>query len=251
MYALTREVSPTITECALTFHQRQPIDLDLARAQHRVYGDCLRRHGFTVLVAPPAPDLPDAVFVEDAAVVVEELAVLTAPALPARRAEVPSMAEALAPYRTLARIVGDATLEGGDVLRLGRTLFVGRTQRTNQEGIDQLATLLRPHGYAVVAVEVKGCLHLKSACSAIGPQTILANRSWFDPRPFADYQIVEIAGDEPGAANALLLGETVILPTSFPRTRALLEERGFTVESLDVSELQKAEAALTCCSVLF
>jgi len=251
MYALTREVSPTITKCALTYHQRQPIDPDRARAQHQAYGDCLRRHGFTVLAAPPAPDLPDAVFVEDAAVVVEELAILTAPVLPARRAEVPSMAEALAPYRTLARIEGSATLEGGDVLRVGRTLFVGRTQRTNQEGIDQLAALLRPHDYSVVAVDVKGCLHLKSACSAIGPDTILANRSWFDPLPFAAYQIIEVADDEPGAANALLLGGTVVLPASFPRTRALLEERGFTVENLDVSELQKAEAALTCCSVLF
>jgi dimethylargininase len=161
------------------------------------------------------------------------------------------VATALAEFRPLHHLEGTASLEGGDVLRLGRTLYVGRSERTNDEGITQIAAALAPHGYAVVPVEMHGCLHLKSAVTAVGNSTVLANPEWLDPATFAQYEVIAIAPEEPGAANAVLIGEAVILPASFPRTRTLLEARGIRVHTVDVSELQKAEGAVTCCSILF
>lgn len=249
--AITRPVSPTITDCDLAFHARQPIDPARAARQHDTYCDLLRSLGAQVVVLPAAPELPDAVFVEDTAVVVDELAVITTPRMPARQREVPSVAEALAAYRPLHHLEGTATLEGGDVLRIGRAIYVGRSERTNDEGIAQVTAVLTPHGYTVAPVEMQGCLHLKSAVTAVGNHTVLVNPHWLDLAPFARYEVVPIAPEEQGAANAVLIGDAVLLPASFPRTRALLEARGIRVHVVDVSELQKAEGAVTCCSILF
>lgn len=248
--AITRAVGPRLAECALSFRVREAIDLQLAAQQHAAYEATLRRHGLQVLALAPEPDLPDAVFVEDAAVVVNELAVIARPRLESRGREVPSIAAALAPYRQLARIEAGGYLEGGDVLRIGRTLYVGRSQRTNAEGIAQLTALLEPLEYRVVPVEVSGCLHLKTAVTAVTPHTLLVNRAWVDTAPFAGYKIIDVPAAEPDAANTLPLGGAVLLPASLPETRALLEARGLTVETIDVSELQKAEAGVTCCSIL-
>lgn len=249
--ALTRAVSPRITECVVSFQQREVIDVALAREQHARYEQYLREQGVRVISLPAEADLPDSVFVEDTAVVVDEIAVLARPPLESRRREVASIAAALAPYRPQMALSRTATLEGGDVLRIGRTLYVGRSTRTNAEGIRQLAEALRPFAYDVRAVTVGGCLHLKSAVTYIGDNTVLANTAWVDLATFDDYEVIAVAPTEPHAANALLLGGEVLLPASFPRTCAQLEERGFRVQSIDVSELQKAEAGLTCCSILF
>lgn len=249
--ALTRAVSPTLDQCALTFHDRQPIDVALAMRQHQAYEECLRRLGVRVVALSAEPELPDAVFVEDTAVVVDEVAVMTAPALESRRREVPSMAAALEAYRPLRFLTGTAALEGGDVMRIGKTLFVGATRRTNHDGIAQLAAALEPYGYRVRAIEVTGCLHLKSACTYIGRDTVLANRAWADLTPLDSYDLIDVPASEPAAANAVLAGDDLLMPSSFPRTAALLRERGFRVHTVDVSELQKAEAAVTCCSILF
>lgn len=248
--ALTRAVSPSIAGCALTFMDRQPIDVDLAIRQHAAYEDCLRSLGLPVISLPAEAGLPDAVFVEDTAVVLDEAAVMAAPGLPSRRPEVRSVAEALRPHRRLHFMTGTANLEGGDVLRLGRTLYAGLSARTNREGVEQLAGFVEPYGYRVQPVQFEGCLHLKSACTPIGRNTVLANRFWVDTRQLIGVDVVDVAPSEPGAGNALLVEETVVLPRSFPRTAALLEERGFTVRTVDVSELQKAEAGVTCCSIL-
>lgn len=249
--ALTRAVSPSFAECELLFLQREPIDVSMAVQQHQAYERRLRHLGVRVLSLPAEPELPDAVFVEDPAVVVDEVAVLTAPGPLLRRREVASIAVALSPYRSLRYIAGNgASLEGGDVLRIGRTLYVGSSRRTNAEGRSQLAAALQPFGYEVVTVPVTGCLHLKSACTYIGQGTLLINRQWLDLEPLLAYDAVAVAPEEPGAANALLIGETVLLPESYPRTRELLARRGFQVESVDNSEFQKAEGALTCCCIL-
>ena len=248
--ALTRAVSPRIAECVVTYHQREAIDAALATAQHARYEQYLRERGLRVISLPAEADLPDSVFVEDTAVVVDEIAVLARPRLEPRRREVPSVAAALAPHRPLVELSGDATLEGGDVLSIGRTLYVGLSTRTNAEGIAQLAAALRSFGYDVRIVTVGDCLHLKSAVTYLGDNTLLANAAWADLTAFAGYAVIEVAPEEPGAANALLLDGEVLLPASFPRTRALIEERGFRVHGIDVSELQKAEAGVTCCSIL-
>jgi dimethylargininase len=251
LMALTRIVSPSINACELTFQDQQPIDVTKATQQHRAYEDCLRSLGAQVVRLPPEPDLPDAVFVEDAAIVVDEVAVIPLMGAASRRPETVSMAAALRAYRPLRHLEPPATLDGGDVLRVGRRLFAGLSSRTNSEGIAQLGAHLAPFGYAVRAVEFAGCLHLKSACTYVGNNTLLMNRAWADAGEFAGFDFVDVAASEPAAANALLIGDTVVMPSAFPQTIALLEARGFAVRPVDVSEFQKAEGGVTCKSVIF
>jgi dimethylargininase len=249
--AITRAVSPGIVNCELTFIARQPIDLAKARIQHRIYEQLLERCGARLISLPAEPDLPDSMFVEDPAVVLDETAVILPLGTQSRRSEAPSLAKTLSKFRTLEYVKLPGLLEGGDVLRMGRKLFVGRSKRSNAEGIQQFAAIVSRCGYEVQVVSVTGCLHLKSAVTSLGRNTLLANRAWFDTAPFAGYEWIDVAPNEPHAANALAVGETIIFPTSFPRTRARLEGCGFHVVPIDISELQKAESGLTCSSLLF
>ena len=249
--AITRAVSPAILNCELTFMQRQPIDLSKAREQHRAYEQLLEKKGARLISLPAEPALPDSMFVEDPAIVLDGLAVILPLGTKSRQPEAESLAKALAPFRKLAYIAAPGSIEGGDVLRINRTLYVGLTTRTNSEGIRQLGEILAPNNYKVVGVTVTGCLHLKSAVTYLGRNTLLANRPWFDATPFAGYDWIDVAPEEPHAANALALADTVIFPASFPRTRAKIEAAGFHVTPIDISELQKAESGLTCSSLLF
>jgi dimethylargininase len=249
--AITRAVSPAIVHCELSFIDRKPIDLARAQHQHRAYEHLLEKLGARLISLPAEPALPDSMFVEDPAIVLDELAVILPLGTESRRPEAASLAQALAKFRKLESISLPGTLEGGDVLRIGRKLYVGLTRRSNVEGIRQLAAILKPHGYEVIAVPVTGCLHLKSAVTYLNRNTLLANRAWFDTAPLAEYEWIDVDPAEPHAANALALAGTVIFPASFPRTRARLEARGFHVTPLDIAELQKAESGLTCSSLLF
>jgi len=249
--AITRAVSPAIVHCELSFISRQPISLEVARAQHHAYEQLLEKLGAHVISLPAEPALPDSMFVEDPAIVLDELAIILPLGTESRRPEAASLAAALGKFRPLAHVQLPGMLEGGDVLRIDRTLYVGLTKRSNPEGIRQLAEILAPHKYQVVPVHVSGCLHLKSAVTFLGRQTLLANRDWFDPTPLSAFQYIDVDPSEPHAANALALGQTVIFPASFPRTRARIESAGFHVTPLDISELQKAESGLTCSSLIF
>jgi dimethylargininase len=248
--ALTREVSPRIAEAALTFVTRQPIDVARAREQHRAYEAALVSLGATIERLPPLPDAPDGVFVEDAAVVLEEVAVITRPGAASRRPEIDSVAAALAAHRRVLRIEPPGTLDGGDVLLAGETLFVGRSRRTNGAGIEQLRALTASLGYRVEPVPVRGCLHLKSAAALIAPGMLLVNPAWIDSTPFQGMRLVEVDAAEPHGANALLLSGTVLYPAAHPLTRAKLETQGIRVQIVDLSELAKAEGAVTCCSLI-
>jgi dimethylargininase len=249
--AITRAVSPAIVHCELSFIVRKPIELAKAREQHRAYEKLLEQLGARVISLPAEPGLPDSMFVEDPAIVLDELAVILPLGTASRRPEAAALAPALAKFRTLEYLALPGTLEGGDVLRIGRKLFVGLSKRSNAEGIRQLAAILPPHHYEVIAVPVTGCLHLKSAVTHLGRNTLLANCAWFDTAPLAGHEWIDVDPAEPHAANALALGETIIFPASFPRTRARIEAHGFQVAALDISELQKAESGLTCSSLLF
>jgi dimethylargininase len=251
LIAITREVSPSINNCELSFHARQPIDVTKAVAQHQAYRDCLAEFGVHIISLFAEPELPDAVFVEDPAVVVDEVAVISNMGAASRRPEARSLADAISRYRPIEFLVEPATLDGGDVMRIGRLMFVGLSQRTNRDGIGKLGDILRPYGYEVRPVEVRGCLHLKSACSYIGNDTVLVNRSLIDAEPLREFELIDVPDEEPAAANALLVKDVVIVAASFPRTRALLEQRGFRVRTIDLSELQKAEAGVTCTSLIF
>ena len=195
--------------------------------------------------------MPDAVFVEDPLVVVDEVAIVPRMGSPRRRAESESLAEAIAEFRPVRRLLHPATLEGEDVMRIGRDVFVGLSSRTDTAGIQQLTRELEPFGYRVRPVEVRGCLHLKSACCSMGDGRILANRAWLDTTPLRDYRLLDVAADEPGAANILRIADTVLMPASFPRTQQIVRAEGLNVLAVDISELMKAEAAITCSSVIF
>jgi dimethylargininase len=250
LVAITRIPSPALARCELTHLPRQSIDVTLAIAQHREYESCLAALGCEVVHLADAPDLPDAVFVEDAAVVLDEAALVTMPGAASRRGELPAVAEALARFRLVERTELPATIEGGDVLRVGRSVFVGRSPRTNEAGVARLRAVAEPLGYAVVPVEVTGCLHLKSAVTALDDGRLLANTGWIDMRPFAAFDVVEVAREEPGAANVLRIDEVLVADPGCPRTLERIAARGYAPRLVDVSEFRKAEAALTCKSLL-
>jgi dimethylargininase len=250
--AITRKVSSALANCELSFIDRQPIDLEKARAQHRNYEGLLGKLGARVISLPEEPELPDSMFVEDPAVVLDEVAVICSLGTESRRKEVLTVAGALEKYRKLAHIKLPGTLEGGDVLRVGKKVFVGITARSNSEGIRQFAVILDHYGYDVTAVRVNGCLHLKSAVTSLGGDRLLANRAWFDwSRMSSGFEWVDVDPSEPHGGNALVVGSSVVMPASFPKTCAVVELRGFPVTPLDISELQKAEAGLTCSSLVF
>jgi dimethylargininase len=249
--ALMRGVPPTLDRCELTYRVWEPFDLDRARAQHAAYAALLRSLGLEVVELPTDAAFPDCCFVEDTAVVLDEVALLAMPTPPSRRGEIAVVEEALARFRPLERTPFPATLEGGDVLRIGRRLFVGRSPRTNEAGIARLASVAEPLGYRVLPVTVTGCLHLKSAVTALDDERVLANPAWIDTGPFAGLGVVRVAPEEPAAANVLRVGGLVVAHIGFPRTLDRLAELGYAVRPLDISEFLKAEAALTCKSLLF
>jgi dimethylargininase len=251
LIALTRSVSPNLGSCELTHLPRLQIDVAVAGEQHRRYEECLAGLGCDVRQLPPAPELPDAVFVEDTAVVLPELAVIARSGAISRRPETATVAESLRQFRTLHFIEPPATLDGGDVLCLGQDLFVGLSNRTGVGGIDQLRSIVAPHGYRVTPVELTGCLHLKSAVTPVGKGTLLVNPARVNPASFSGWTTVLVDPSEPFAANALLVKETVVYPAACAKTLARLQNRGIRVAVVDVSELAKAEGGVTCCSILF
>lgn len=262
LIAVTRPVSSSFAQCELTHLARQPIDLAAAERQHDEYERALEAAGCALHRLRPEHGLPDAVFVEDVAVVLDEAAIITRPGAESRRPEVRSVEAALARWRPLAPIQAPGTLDGGDVLRVGRRIFVGQSSRTNQAGFEQLRAAAEPLGYAVERVPVKGCLHLKSAVTAVGDHALLLNPAWiareiFEGRAAAGdgaggsaFDLIEVDPTEPGAANALLVGGHVIYPSAFPQTAGRLRAAGIEPRFVDISEIAKAEGAVTCCSLI-
>ena len=252
MIAITRTPSRSLASCELSFVPRAAIDVDLAIAQHRHYERALETLGCRVIALPALEEQPDAVFVEDVALVLDEIAVMTRPGAESRRAEGASIATVLADFRPLLRIEAPGTLDGGDVLRIGRAIFVGQSARSNAAGIAQLRELLAPHGYTVQGVATRDCLHLKSAVTQVAADTLLIQPAWVDAGIFASHRLIEVDPGEEHAANALRIGESAVIhPDCFPRTQQHLRDAGINVIGVDVSELQKAEGAVTCCSLVF
>ena len=248
--ALTRKVSSAMARCELTHQERAAIDVALAREQHEAYERTLRSLGRRIESLLEEPELPDSVFVEDTAVVLDEVAVITRPGAPSRRPETASIAAVLGIHRALVRIESPGTLDGGDVLRIGRTLYVGASSRSNASGIEQLRELLRPFGWRVQSVVLRGCLHLKSAVTQVTDDHLLINSRYLERRQFPHLRFIEVDESEPAGANALLLGEDVVYPASHPHTAEALRRHGIRVHTLDMSEMEKAEGGVTCCSLL-
>jgi dimethylargininase len=251
LFAITRKVSPAIIRCELTHLQRQSIELPTAIAQHAAYEQALCELGVQVLSLPAEPDLPDSVFVEDAALVLDEIAILTRPGADSRKPEVESIARALHPYRQMVSIQPPGSLDGGDIMQAGKMIYVGISTRSNKAAIQQMQVHLKYFGYKVRGVKVTGCLHLKSAVTQAAEDCLLINPAWVDPVQFDAFRLIEIDPGEAYAANALRIGDTVLYQPGFPHTGRKLEAAGLQLKWVDASELGKAEGALTCCSLVF
>jgi len=248
---LVRSVSDAYANC-LRSDTTRAIDVVAARLQHEGYVAALRDLGIAVQLVPSAPSLPDACFIEDTAVVLAEVAIVTRPGAESRREEVLAVGEALAPHRSVHVMEGPATLDGGDVLRAGDHVFVGLSTRTNAEGAAMLGRIAGAEGLALVTLEVRGGLHLKSACTLANATTVV-----FDPavigvdevRSFERAGLTCIEAEEPAGANVLALGGTVLVSAAAPRTAALLSAKCGAVRILDVGEMHKGDGAMTCLSL--
>ena len=268
--AFTRAVPRSIDQCELTHLERTPIDYARVVEQHDAYEAALRRLGCEVRRLPDAHDLPDSVFVEDTAVVFNDVAVIARPGAASRRGEVDSMTEALRSFRRLAFIQSPGTLDGGDVLVTPGRVFVGISGRTNADGARQLATHIAPLGFETIPVPVTGCLHLKSAVTMLpdlrregvdlrpdredlrpkGRSYLTINSNWVGSSVFREYELIEIDSSEPMAANVLAIGDRVICAEEHPKTRRRLEAHGFVTLAVPAGELARAEGGVTCGSVL-
>ena len=248
--AITRDISPRFNECELTHIDRSPIDLNIARTQHHEYVQTLKELGCAVLELPAEADLPDSVFVEDTAFILSDVAVITRPGADSRKPETESIARALKPYRELVYITEPATVDGGDVLVLDNDIYVGMSTRSNQDAVNQINNLLRKYGYRAQSVEMYDCLHLKTAVTRVDAKTLLINRRWVDVENFEGFDLIDVDLSEPFAANCLRVNGEIIFPAAFPKTRGRLESKGYTVKTVQVNELAKAEGAVTCCSLI-
>ncbi len=248
--AITRIPAEAIAKCELTYIERVPIDYTKALEQHQAYCAGLEACGVEVIRMPPDEAMPDSVFVEDTAIILDEVAIITPMGIASRRAEPLRNEAAIARYRPLVHITLPATIEGGDVMRLGKAIFVSLSTRTNAAGIEALRTLAAPYGYTVTEVTLHDCLHLKSACTALDDQTILLNPAWVDTAAFDDYELVEIAADEPNAGNVVRANGHILVSSQYPHTNTIIERRGYKVCAVDASEFTKAEAAMTCMSLI-
>ena len=252
--AFTRAVSPKLAECELTHLERVPIDAAKAVAQHDAYEDALRRSGFEVIRLPDLPDHPDGTFVEDTALLLDGHAVILRPGAASRAAETESSEEGLAGHFELHRLA-EGYVDGGDVLRIGRTLYVGLSTRSDAAGVAALREVVRGFGFHVVQARSDACLHLKSAVTLAGSDgsgtpVLLYNPACIDPSQFSGVEPLAVDLTEEHAANVVRAGNHVIIPVGNPVTSERLRERGFQLIEIDVSELQKAEAGVTCMSLI-
>jgi len=237
--------------CERTYVEEEPIDGALALAQHRGYEDALRRCGAHVIRLPGSSRLPDCVFIEDTAIVVDETAVMMSMGAQSRRGEVSEVEDALRAFRPIAHVAFPATIDGGDVVRSGRELFAGLSRRTNPAGVDALRAVLAPFGYSVTGVPVLHCLHLKSACSALPDGRMLVNQNLIDASPLRRHGLIQVPPAEQLAADVLVIGERIIVSDAFPETIDLLASLGSEILPVSVSEFAKAEGGVTCLSLVF
>lgn len=251
LLAITHVPSPLLERGERTFVDDAPVDYPLALRQHAAYCDALRSCDAEVITLDANRDLPDSVFVEDTAIVLDEIAVMMSMGAESRRAEPAAIEAALRRYRPIDRVRLPATIDGGDVVRASRALYVGASPRTNAAGIDALREAVRAYGYTVIGVPVRKCLHLKTACSALPDGSLLVNREWIDVGPLSPTQLLDVPAEEPWAGDVLVIGERIISSDAFPETARVLERRGFGVVPVAVSEFAKVEGGVTCLSLVF
>jgi dimethylargininase len=250
MLAITHMPSPQMQQCQRTFVAQTTIDYETAVQQHAAYCQLLQKCGANVSTLNVNCEFPDCAFIEDTAIVFDEVAVLASMGTASRRAEPTGIEPELSRYREICRVEPPATIEGGDVLRVARTLLVGLSTRTNHAGVNALEAMVGRFGYRVVTVPVLGCLHLKTACTALPDNRLLVNPSWLDVQALRPFAVLPVPEQEPWAANVLVVGEKVMIATEHVRTAHSISKLGFNVQTVDVSEFAKAEGGITCLSLI-
>ena len=250
MIALTRRPALSLVNCEVGHVPREEIDLHLALQQHEAYCQALRQLGVAVEMLPSEEAFPDSVFIEDNAIILDELAVVTSMGTPSRQGEPALLLPVLARHRRLVTIAPPATIEGGDVLRMGKTLYVGVSTRTNRAGVEALRAIAEPLGYQVTPVGVQACLHLKTACTSLDDKTLLVNPAWLDSDALGPFRLLHVPAEEPFGANVLRLPGGVLIQASSPLTRDLIESQGYATSHVELDEFAKADAGLTCLSLL-
>jgi dimethylargininase len=251
MIAIVRRPSPNMHSCERTFVECLPIDQRAAVKQHSLYCEALKTCGCELVSIEASRELPDCAFVEDTAVVLDEVAVLSSMGARSRAAETADVEPVLAEYRRIERLPAGATLEGGDVLRVGRTLLVGQSKRTNAAGAEALANVAGRHGYQLRPIAVRHALHLKTGCTALPDGRLLVNRVWLHDSELSGFDLIDLPPLEPWGANVVVIGDTVMMLASNVRTAELVEGLGFRVMPVDISEFAKAEGGVTCLSLIF
>ena len=250
--AIVREIPASFASALSAKTPASPIDVELARVQHAAYRAALEAMGVTVTAIAADDGCPDCCFVEDTAVVAAGVALITRPGAPSRRDETLAIAAALGPYLELARMTEPATLDGGDCMRIGNTIYVGRSARTNAAGISRLEEVFAPRGLAIVAIELPPhILHLKCVCSPLGGDRLLLARDSLPAATFGSAQILWVPASETYAANAVAVGSHVLIAAEFPQTRDLLAAAGFEIHAVPASEVRKADGSLTCQSIVW
>lgn len=250
MIALTRRPASSLVNCEVGYVPREAIDLPSAFRQHAAYCQALRQMGAEVEVLPPEEAFPDSVFIEDNAIILDELAVVTSMGTPSRQGEPALLLPVLARHRPLVTISPPATIEGGDVLRMGKRLYVGVSTRTNRAGVEALRAIVEPLGYVVTPVMTRVCLHLKTACTFLDNETLLVNPAWLDADALGSFRLLHVPVEEPFGANVLHLPGGVLIQASSPLTRDLIEAQGHAASCVELGEFSKADAGPTCMSLL-
>jgi dimethylargininase len=251
LVAVTNIPSPLLYLGVRTFADEAAVDYAIALREHEQYRDALRRCGCRVVSLEVNRDHPDSVFVEDTALVLDEVAIMMSPGAASRRDEPRALEATLGEYRRVVRVEPPATIDGGDIVRSGRQLYAGESQRTSGAGISALAALSREYGYEVTSIPVFGCLHLKSACSALPDGRFLVNADWIDVSLLPGAQLLHVPASEPWAGDVLVIGQRIIVSDAFPETIELLEREGWEVVPVAVSEFAKVEGGVTCLSLVF
>lgn len=251
LHVLVHTPSFNLQNCELTYLESEKIDMQKALSQHQAYIKMIQECGVEVDVIKDNLDLADSVFVEDPIIVFDEVAVVTSMGVESRRSESEALENYFSKIKPIRQIKLPAKIEGGDVLVIGKKVYVGLSPRTNQEAIDALAAILKPYEYEVIGVKVHGCLHLKTCCTALDNQTLLINKEWVDTKDFQGYAIIETPKEEPFGANIMQINGYICMNKAFPKTLALIEKLEYKVKSCDISEFVKAEAGLTCMSVRY
>jgi dimethylargininase len=249
--AITRQVSRRIAACELTYRSRDEIDYDKAIAQLDRYCALLRNWGVDLMPLAASDAYPDCCFVQDTAVVLDEVCVIASMGARSRLGEVSEVERLIAPFRKIRRIFSPATLDGGDVVQFGKRVFVGLSSRTNRRGIVAFSQIVESYGYTVVPVTVHGGLHLTTGCGIVNDETVLLNPRWLDAAAFSGLRQLHVPEEEPWAANTIRVGNAVCLEAEAPRTMELVQPYAGSIDSLDISEFRKAEGSLSCLSLIF